>query len=61
MWDGVARCVLQLVPHLRAGVQVRVALDQHTRYVGVLLGDRPHQSTLSAFLLDRVDVGATLE
>ena len=58
---GVARGVLQLVRDLRADVQVRAILDQHARDIGVLLGDRPHQRALSALVLGRVDVGATLE
>ena len=58
---GVARGVFQLEPQRGAGVQVRVVLDQQARDISVLLGDRPHQSRLSAFVLGGVDVRAMLE
>ena len=58
---GIARRVLQLGPHARACVQVRVVLDQNARDVGVHLGDRPHQSGLPPLALGCVDVGAMFE
>ena len=58
---GVARRVFQLVPDLRTGLQVRVALDEQARDIGVLLRDRPHQRGLPAFQFGCVDVGAVLE